>query len=177
MSGGEAVRSGGRAAFYEPLGGGRFASTPHTEGPWDPRHQHAGPPAALLGRAMERCEPRDGTLLARITYEILGPVPVAEVEVDARVARPGRTVELLEAELRAGGRTAMTARAWRLPETSAPPAGEVDAAPPARGRGPRRRRRGSPPPRPRRPRRMRPRRRTTSATATRSTCDSRAAAG
>jgi hypothetical protein len=122
-------------AFYEPLGGGRFAATPHTSGPWDPRHQHAGPPAALLGRALERCEPRDGTLLSRLTFEILGPVPVGEVEVDARVVRPGRTVELLEAELRAAGRPAMTARAWRMPGAQAPSAG-LDAVP-------------APPPRPR----------------------------
>jgi hypothetical protein len=118
-------------AFYEPLGVGRYRSTEHTAGPWDPRSQHAGPPAALLGRALEQTEPRDDTLLARFTFEILGPVPVAEVEVESRVVRPGRTVELLEAELRAGGRTAMTARAWRLPATAAAPAGE-DAPPPAR---------------------------------------------
>jgi hypothetical protein len=109
-------------AFYEPLGGGRYRSTPHTAGPWDPRSQHAGPPAALLGRALEATAPRDGTLLARVTFDILGPVPVAEVEVESRVLRPGRTVELVEAELRAGGRTAMTARAWRLPATAAPEA-------------------------------------------------------
>ena len=80
-------------AFYEPLGGGRFRSTEHTAGPWDVRSQHAGPPAALLGRALEATDPREGTLLARVTFEILGPVPVAEVEVESRVARPGRTVE------------------------------------------------------------------------------------
>jgi hypothetical protein len=114
-------------AFYEPLGDGRFRSTDHTAGPWDVRSQHAGPPAALLGRALEATDPREGTLLARVTYEILGPVPVAEVEVESRVARPGRTVELLEAQLSAGGRPVMTARAWRLPRTEAPPAGATPA--------------------------------------------------
>ena len=84
-------------AFYEPLGGGRFMSTGHTSGPWDVRSQHAGPPAALLGRALEATDPRPGTLLARVTFEILGPVPVAEVEVESQVVRPGKTVELLEA--------------------------------------------------------------------------------
>jgi hypothetical protein len=117
-------------AFYEPLGGGRYRSTEHTAGPWDPGSQHAGPPAALLGRALELTEPREGTLLSRVTFEILGPVPVAEVEVESGVVRPGRTVELLEAELRADGRTAMTARAWRLPATEAPPAGGGAAPPP-----------------------------------------------
>ena len=117
-------------AFFVPLGGGRFESTAHTAGPWDVRSQHAGPPAALLGRALEALDPRQGTLISRITFEILGPVPVAEVEVEARVARPGRTVELLEAELRADGRVAMTARAWRLPGTTAPAFGDAAQPPP-----------------------------------------------
>jgi hypothetical protein len=111
------------SAFYEPLAGGRYRSTEHTAGPWDPRSQHAGPPAALLGRALEQCEPRADTLLSRITYEILGPVPVAEVEVEARVVRPGRWGALLAAPRRAAGRPAMTARAWRLPLATAPEAG------------------------------------------------------
>jgi acyl-Coa thioesterase superfamily protein/acyl-CoA thioesterase superfamily protein len=101
-------------SFYEPLGDGRFASTPHTRGPWDPRFQHAGPPAALLGRALERCEPRADFVLARTTFEILRPVPVAEVEVAARVVRPGRSVELLEGELSAGGEPVVLVRAWRV---------------------------------------------------------------
>jgi hypothetical protein len=117
-------------AFYRPLGDGRFASTPHTAGPWDPSAQHAGPPAALLGRALEGCDPRPGTLLARISFEILGPVPVDEVAVSATVVRPGRSVELLEAVLEAGGRPAMTARAWRLPGTRAAAAGNGGPPPP-----------------------------------------------
>lgn len=119
-------------AFYEPLGGGRFRSTGHTAGPWDVRSQHAGPPAALLGRALETTEPRENTLIARVTFEILGPVPVAEVEVESRVLRPGRTVELLEAQLSAGGRPVMSARAWRLPATEAPGAPDTTGPPPAR---------------------------------------------
>jgi hypothetical protein len=117
-------------AFYEPLGGGRFMSTGHTSGPWDVRSQHAGPPAALLGRALEATDPRPRTLLARVTFEILGPVPVAEVEVESQVVRPGKTVELLEAQLSAGGRPVMTARAWRLPGTEAPGAGDGLRPPP-----------------------------------------------
>ena len=118
------------SAFYEDLGDGRFRATEHTRGPWNPAHQHAGPPAALLGRALERCEPRDGMLLARLTYEILRPIPVAEVELDARVVRPGRSVELLEGELRADGATIMSVRAWRVAGTQAPTA--RDRPPPPR---------------------------------------------
>ena len=144
-------------AFYEPLGDGRFRSTAHTGGPWDPRVQHAGPPAALLGRALERCAPRDGFVLARLTFEILGPVPVAEVEVAAAVVRPGRSVELLEGELRAGGRAGDDARAR----------GGVKATGRRRRRPTRRRHRARP------SRRRRRRARRASATATRSSCASR----
>jgi hypothetical protein len=118
-------------SFYEPLGDGRFAATPHTRGPWDPAFQHAGPPAALLGRALERCEPREGFVLARATFEILRAVPVAEVRVAARVARPGRSVELLDGELTVEDEPVMTVRAWRVKASPAPDV-QRDEPPPAR---------------------------------------------
>lgn len=101
-------------SFYVSLGGGRYRSTERTEGPWSRELQHAGPPCALLTRALEACDGGEGLTLSRITVEILGPVPVAELEVRATVERPGRSVELLSAELSAGGRVAMRASAWRL---------------------------------------------------------------
>jgi hypothetical protein len=118
-------------SFYEPLGearGGRWLATEHTVGPWDPKAEHGGPPSALLGRAIERCKPRDEMIISRFTCEILGPVPVGELEVTARVARPGRSVEMLEAVLEGGGRPVATARAWRVLRTPAP---DVPADPPA----------------------------------------------
>jgi hypothetical protein len=107
-------------AFYEPLGDGRFAATPHTRGPWDSAFQHAGPPSALLGRELERCEPREDFVIARTTFEILRPVPVADVEVAARVVRPGRSVELLEGELTVDGEPVVITRAWRVKRSPAP---------------------------------------------------------
>jgi acyl-coenzyme A thioesterase PaaI-like protein len=117
--------------FYEPLEAGRFRSLPHTRGPWDPAFQHAGPPAALLGRAVERCEPRDGFVIARATFDILRPVPVADLEVSARVVRPGRSVELLEGELTVESEPVMSVRAWRVKATPAPDV-DRDAPPPPR---------------------------------------------
>ncbi|HEV3357778.1 MAG TPA: thioesterase family protein [Pseudonocardiaceae bacterium] len=104
-------------AFYLPLGEGRFASTKHTIGPWSADSQHMGPPAALLARALQQCAPREDLELARITVEILGPVPIAELEVRAEVLRPGRAVELLGAELLADGRPVARASAWRIART------------------------------------------------------------
>jgi hypothetical protein len=98
--------------FYEPLGDGRYAATEHTVGPWSPTDQHAGPPSALLVREVERLADGDG-FLARIAVDVLGPVPVGEVEVRAEVVRDGRAVRLYAAELRADGRVAMRATVWR----------------------------------------------------------------
>jgi hypothetical protein len=111
-------------AFFVPLGEGRYHATEHTSGPWDPGLQHAGPPAALIGRALERCEPRAEMVISRLTFEILHAVPVGEVEVSARVTRPGRSVELLEASLGAAGREVVRTSAWRVlraPEETASP--------------------------------------------------------
>jgi hypothetical protein len=113
-------------AFYS-ADGDRFAPSELTRGPWDPDAQHAGPPAALLGRAIEACAPRDGAQVARITLEILGPVPLAPLTASARVARPGRGVELLQASLSGPDGEVMRALAWRLRTVPV----ELDPAPPA----------------------------------------------
>jgi acyl-CoA thioesterase superfamily protein len=104
-------------AFFMPTEDPRrFVGTRHTSGPWDAASQHGGPPAALLAREIERLPSTvDGIArVARLTVEILGPVPVGEVVLIARVVRPGRSVELVEAELGAGGRPVLIARAWRI---------------------------------------------------------------
>jgi len=100
--------------FFESAGDDRFRATQATVGPWDPRLQHASPPFALLARALERHEPRDHTMISRVTFELLGPVPVGELRVQVRTDRPGRSVELLHAELSAGGRPVVRAWAWRI---------------------------------------------------------------
>ncbi|MQA73060.1 MAG: thioesterase family protein [Solirubrobacterales bacterium] len=108
-------------AFYEP-DGERFRATELTRGPWDPDAQHAGPPAALLGRAIELCPspladpaaPSASRQVARVTFEILRPVPIGALTVRAEVVRPGRRVELISASLVGDGEELMRASAWRI---------------------------------------------------------------
>ena len=131
------------SAFYVHEGG-EFVSSELTRGPWDPNSQHAGPPAALIARELERT-PWAGTpgreaedvagvvpFIGRITYEILRPVPLAPLRVDVEVVRPGRSVELLAATLLdRDGQALVRAAAWRLAERETPiPAGLPDAARP-----------------------------------------------
>jgi hypothetical protein len=102
------------AAFYERDGDG-FRATELTRGPWDPGHQHAGPPSALIGRAVESLEDAELFQVGRLTFEILRPVPIGPVSVEARVARPGRRVQMVEASLSGeGGEELIRARGWRI---------------------------------------------------------------
>jgi hypothetical protein len=121
-------------AFYVPLGDGRFASTVHTSGPWDPGLQHAGPPSALLARAIEQQPAPWPATITRVAVDLLGPVPVAELDLRVEVLRSGRSVELVQAELANDGRVAARATAWRVRRAAhdlpAVPAQDDDPVPP-----------------------------------------------
>ena len=119
-------------SFYEPLDddGVRWRSTVHTTGPWDARSQHGGPPSALLARAAERCAPREEMVVVRATVELLGAVPVDDVEVRAQVVRPGRSVELVEATMTAGDRLVARAHLWRVLRTRSAPVPDRHVPPP-----------------------------------------------
>src|SRR5829696_10215504 len=101
-------------AFFDVLGPDRFRATELTQGPWARGLQHAGPPAALLGRAVEGHSDRAGFQVARVTFEILRPPPMAELAVATRLLRGGRSVELVEATLLAGEAEVMRATALRI---------------------------------------------------------------
>jgi Thioesterase-like superfamily len=114
--------------------GDLLVPTELTRGPWDPGAQHAGPPSALVARAVERFEPRAGMRVGRITLEILRPVPLEPLSLRVELVRPGRSVELLEATLSGPDDELIRARAWRLQESDLrldehepPPAGPETA--------------------------------------------------
>ena len=109
------------AAFYEQVGAGRYVATAATAGPWSAQAQHGGPPSALAARELERHEPDDGQRLARISIDILRPVPVAELAIRTRTLRPGKRVALLEAVMTAGGQDVLVARGWRIARSGAAP--------------------------------------------------------
>ena len=69
-----------------------------------PSARRAARPRCSTGAARADARRATDMVLARVTVEILGAVPIAEVEVETTVERPGRSVELLAGELRADGR-------------------------------------------------------------------------
>jgi len=101
-------------SYYTLLDDGAYEPTRHAEGAWNPSEQHMGPVSGLIAHAIDGHEPRAGMQLARVTYEILGMIPSGRSDVSVRTVRPGRTIELVEATLVAGGRAVVRATAWRL---------------------------------------------------------------
>ena len=101
-------------AFYEQLGDDEYLTTPATASPWDERLQHGGPPTALLAHVAERARPDASMQLARIAVDMLGGIPQGRLRTHAEVVRPGKRVELIEAQLWAGDKLAVKASIWRI---------------------------------------------------------------
>lgn len=100
-------------ALFTP-DGDFWRPTPLARGPWDPRALHGGPAAALVARELERLPAPGPMLCARLTLELLRPVPFAPLRVSAELARPGRRVQLLTATLEAEGEAVARAVALRV---------------------------------------------------------------
>ncbi len=98
------------AAFYRLDADGAFVASASTRGPWSPDHQHGGPPAALMARAMERVALGLGTpSLMRVTFELLRPVPIGRLVVSAEATPEGRGVRRVHARVSVEGQEVLRA--------------------------------------------------------------------
>lgn len=114
-------------AFFRQRGD-RFEPTALTRGPWDERAQHGGPPSALLARAAEQAGAELGLPhLARLTDELLKPVPLAPLALALELETRGRSVARLALRLDDGER--LLARASALVARVAPIEASVAATP------------------------------------------------
>lgn len=122
-------------AYFDRLGPGTYRPTGHVSGAWDESTQHIGPALGLLAHAVEvDCASRreDPMVISRLSYELLGVVPMDAVDIEVEVIRPGRTIELVEATYGHGDRTGTRLRAWlQQPRDTAGIAGDgFDPIPP-----------------------------------------------
>jgi len=84
---------------------GSFRSTELTRGPWDPGHQHAGPPIALVSRSLAAMAEALGLRhVARLTANLVRPIPIAPLTVETAIDHTGRNVVHLSARLLADAR-------------------------------------------------------------------------
>jgi hypothetical protein len=107
------------AAAYVALDARSYRSSALTRGPWHPEHQHAGPPIALVCRALERAAQAHGlTHLARVTANLLRPVPIGDLVVEVMTDYLGRNAGHFSAHLMAGSKD--VARVTALVQREAP---------------------------------------------------------
>lgn len=78
------------------LDGDRLIPTPLTGGPWRPDAQHGGPPSAALGRAIEVVT-EEGEQLARVTVELLRPIPLVPLRIEVERTVMSRRVTHVDA--------------------------------------------------------------------------------
>lgn len=91
------------AAAYTSVHGGTYRSSALTRGPWHPDHQHAGPPVALVCRAIEQAAAQHGlTHVSRLTANLIRPVPIGELQVEVMTDYIGRNAGHFSAHLMAG---------------------------------------------------------------------------
>ena len=60
---------------------------------------HGGAPSALFATVCETHDPGPAAFVARVTVELMRPVPLAPLELRVRTIRPGRKVQWIEAML------------------------------------------------------------------------------
>jgi hypothetical protein len=101
-------------AYFTRLSDTNFQATEHTGGAWSVHEQHIAPAMGLLTHLIELdCARRgNGFKIGRLAFDILGVIPIEEVQTEVQSLRSGRTIELIEASMLHNGRPALRARAW-----------------------------------------------------------------
>jgi hypothetical protein len=109
-------------AIYR-VDGHRVVTSPNAAGPWNIGMQHGSAPAALVVWAAEAILTREPMQIARVTIDLMRPVPVAPLMLETEVLREGRKIQLCAVRLRAddvlvAGATVLKVRtqALKLPQ-------------------------------------------------------------
>jgi len=85
-------------AIYR-VDGNRVVTSPNAAGPWDARMQHGSAPAALVVWAAEAIPTPQPMSIARVTIDLMRPVPVAPLTLQTEILREGRKIQLCAVRL------------------------------------------------------------------------------
>lgn len=91
-----------------------YRSTQLAQGAWNEHEQHMAPATGIICAELDRFAPRSDMRIGRISLDILGLIPAGEFSISTKVIRPGRTIELIESEMKAQGKACIAARTWRM---------------------------------------------------------------
>jgi hypothetical protein len=91
-----------------------FVPTLLTQGPWSPDHQFGGAAASLLATVVEEIPTLVPQQVARLTVDLLRPVPIQPLRVEHRIVRQGKRIQVVEAALLADGLEVARCSALRM---------------------------------------------------------------
>lgn len=108
------------------LEGSRVVTGPLAGGPWDPLMQHGSAPSALIVAVAEAVPTAVPMRVARLTVDLMRPIPVAPLDIRTEVLREGRKIQLCNIDLIADGKLAVRGTVLKirresneLPDTAA----------------------------------------------------------
>lgn len=95
--------------------GDAFIGTSRTRGPWHNNGQSGGALLSLLGHVLEDTPTLTPMSLARLTVDIVRPVPVDEpLHIAQEIIREGKKIQVVDLVVNAGGVVTTRARALRM---------------------------------------------------------------
>src|ERR1700749_5044117 len=98
--------------------GGRVEVGPNAAGPWDPRVQHGSAPAGLAVWAAKTIPTPVPMRIARVSIDLMRPVPLKPLTLETEVLREGRKIQLCAVRLRADGVLVVAANVLKMRITS-----------------------------------------------------------
>ncbi|HVV40035.1 MAG TPA: thioesterase family protein [Nitrobacter sp.] len=116
------------SAIYR-IDGRNVETSPDSAGPWSPTMQHGSAPGSLVTWAAEQIATAVPMQIARVTIDLMRPVPVAPLTFETDVLREGRKIQLCEVRLRADGVLVVRATVLKIRrDRQALPAGIADVS-------------------------------------------------
>jgi hypothetical protein len=103
-------------AIYR-LEGSRVHTSKWAAGPWDRSLQHGSAPTSLIARIAEHMPTLAPMRVARLTVDLMRPVPIAPLDIQADIIREGRKIQLLSIKLFAGDTEVVRASVLKIRKT------------------------------------------------------------
>jgi len=115
-------------AIYR-VDGKRVIPSPDAAGPWDPRMQHGSAPASLVVWAAESVPTPVPMQVARVTIDLMRPVPLTELALETEVLREGRKIQLCAVRLTSDGVVVVGATVLKIKRQAQPLPSDIAVLP------------------------------------------------
>src|ERR1700755_269228 len=100
-------------AIYK-VEGANILTSAFAGGPWDARLQHGAAPSSLICWAIEQLPSPVPMRVARLTVDLMRPVPVAPLTLETEVLREGKKIQLVAVRLLAARTQVVRATVLRV---------------------------------------------------------------